>query len=107
MSARRLRTAVIRPWRGESEWAVPLLLFLAIVLVAALAFNVANLDTGGGGIPGGGASRGTSPSALGALDPFLGGLFLVVFARFVIAMLVYAILCREGQQKAPTETVSS
>jgi len=106
MSARRLRTGVTRPWRGRTEWAVPLLLFLAIVLVAALAFNVANLDTGGEVIPGGGASGGTSPSALGAFDPFLGDLFLVVFASFVIAMLVYAILRRKVQQKAPTKPFS-
>jgi len=97
---------VIRPWRGRTEWAVPLLLFLAIVLVAALAFNVANLDTGGEAIPGGGASGGTSPSTLGSFDPFLGDLFLVVFASFVVAMLVYAILRRRVQQKAPTKAFS-
>ena len=106
MSARRLRTGVIRPWRGRTEWAVPLLLFLAIILVAALAFNVANLDTGGEAIPGGGASGGTSPSTLGSFDPFLGDLFLVVFASFVVAMLVYAILRRRVQQKAPTKAFS-
>jgi len=97
---------VIRPWRGRTEWAVPLLLFLAIILVAALAFNVANLDTGGEAIPGGGASGGTSPSTLGSFDPFLGDLFLVVFASFVVAMLVYAILRRRVQQKAPTKAFS-
>ena len=106
MSARRHRTGVTRPWRGRTEWAVPLLLFLAIVLVAALAFNVANLDTGGEAIPGGGASGGTSPSALGVFDPLLGDVFLVVFASFVIAMLVYAILRRKVQQKAPTKPFS-
>jgi len=106
MSARRHRTGVTRPWRGRTEWAVPLLLFLAIVLVAALAFNVANLDTGGEAIPGGGASGGTSPSALGVFDPFLGDVFLVVFASFVVAMLVYAVLRRRVQQKAPTKPFS-
>ncbi len=106
MSARRHRTGVTRPWRGRTEWAVPLLLFLAIVLVAALAFNVANLDTGGEAIPGGGASGGTSPSALGVFDPLLGDVFLVVFASFVIAMLVYAILRRKVKQKAPTKPFS-
>src|SRR3989454_1501271 len=106
MSARRLRTAVIRPWRGRTEWAVPLLLFLAIVLVAALAFNVANLDTGGEAIPGGGASGGTSPSALGVIDPFLGDVFLVIFASVVVAMLVVAVLRRRVQQKAPAKPFS-
>src|SRR3989441_1755308 len=106
MSARRLRTGVIRPWRGKSEWAVPLLLFLAIVLVAALAFNVANLDTGGEAIPGGGVSGGTSPSALGVFDPFLGDVFLVIFASVVVAMLVVAVLRRRVQQKAPAKPFS-
>src|SRR5438128_98591 len=106
MSARRLRTGVIRPWRGKSEWAVPLLLFLAIVLVAALAFNVANLDTGGEAIPGGGASGGTSPSALGVFDPFPGDVFLVIFASVVVAMLVVAVLRRRVQQKAPAKPFS-
>ena len=41
MSARRLRTVVSPMWRGRAEWAVPLLLFLAILLVAALAFGLA------------------------------------------------------------------
>ena len=106
MSARRLRTGVIRPWRGRTEWAVPLLLFLAIVLVAALAFNVANLDTGGEAIPGGGVSGGTSPSALGVFDPFLGDVFLVIFASVVVAMLVVAVLRRRVQQKAPAKPFS-
>src|SRR3989449_6029975 len=106
MSARRLRTTVIRTWRGKAEWAVPLLLFLAIILVAALAFNVANLDTGGEAIPGGTASGGTEPSAFGVFDPFLGDLFLVVFASFVVAILVHAFLRRRGRQRAPPKPVS-
>src|SRR2546428_8470920 len=106
MSARRLRTNVIRTWRGKAEWAVPLLLFLAIILVAALAFNVANLDTGGEAIPGGTASGGTEPSAFGVFDPFLGDLFLVVFASFVVAILVHAFLRRRVRQRAPTKPFS-
>ena len=106
MSARRLRTSVIRTWRGKAEWAVPLLLFLAIVLVAALAFNVANLDTGGEAIPGGGAQGGTQPSAFGVFDPFLGDLLLVVFASFVVAILVHAFLRRRVRQKTPTKPFS-
>jgi len=106
MSARRLRTDVIRTWRGKAEWAVPLLLFLAILLVAALAFNVANLDTGGEAIPGGGASGGTEPSAFGVFDPLLGDLFLVVFVSFVVAILVHAFLRRRVRQRAPTKPFS-
>src|SRR6266571_305135 len=106
MSARRLRTGVIRTWRGKAEWAVPLLLFLAIVLVAALAFNVANLDTGGEAIPGGGAQGGTQPSAFGVFDPLLGDLLLIVFASFVVAILVHAFLRRRVRQRAPTKPFS-
>src|SRR5256885_17106544 len=100
MSARRLRTDVIRTWRGKAEWAVPLLLFLAILLVAALAFNVANLDTGGEAIPGTGAAGGTEPSALGGFDPILADVILVVFAAFVVASLVYALRRRRLHLKA-------
>src|SRR2546422_2955142 len=106
MRPRRLRTDVIRTWRGKAEWAVPLLLFLAILLVAALAFNVANLDTGGEAIPGGGASGGTEPNAFGVFDPLVGDLFLVVFVSFVVAILVHAFLRRRGRRKAPTQPFS-
>src|SRR3989442_8581389 len=68
MRPRRLRTDVIRTWRGKAEGAGPLLLFLAILRVAALAFNVATLDTGGGGIPRGGHSAATEPNAFGVFD---------------------------------------
>jgi len=87
-------------WQGRAEWAVPLLLFLAVLLVAALAFNVANLDTGGEAIPGAGAAGGTEPRALGAFDPILGDVILVVFAGFVVAMLVYAFRGRRVSSKA-------
>src|SRR3989442_10489203 len=106
MRPRRLRTDVIRTWRGKAEWAVPLLLFLAILLVAALAFNVANLDTGGEAIPGGGASGGTEPNAFGVFDPLVGDLFLVVFVSFVVAILVHAFLRRRVRQKGPTKPFS-
>src|SRR5256712_4940440 len=106
MRPRRLRTDVIRTWRGKAEWAVPLLLFLAILLVAALAFNVANLDTGGEAIPGGGASGGTEPNAFGVFDPLVGDLFLVVFVSFVVAILVHAFLRRRVPQKVPTKPFS-
>src|SRR5437660_5124960 len=51
MSAERLRADVFRLRRRKFAWAVPLLLVLAVLLVAALAFNLANLDTGGESIP--------------------------------------------------------
>src|SRR2546425_9071917 len=102
MSARRLRTVVSPMRRGRTEWAVPLLLFLALVLVAALAFNVANLDTGGEAIPGAGAAGGTGPSALGAFHPILADVILVVFSGFVVATLVYAFPGGRLHSKAQT-----
>src|SRR5439155_312751 len=86
--------------------AITLVLCLAIVLVAALAFNVANLDTGGEAIPGGGASGGTEPSAFGVFDPLVGDLFLVLFVSFVVAILVHAFLRRRVRQRAPTKPFS-
>src|SRR5712691_4552416 len=46
-----LCAGVLRPQRGRPGWAVPLLLFLAVLIVSALAFNLANLNTGGEAIP--------------------------------------------------------
>jgi hypothetical protein len=51
MSSERVRTGVLRPPSTRSTWVVPLLLVLAVVLVAGLAFNVANLNLGGQSIP--------------------------------------------------------
>src|SRR5438309_11884398 len=51
MSAQRLRAGVLRLRREKFAWSAPLLLAFAVVIVAALAFNLANLDTGGDSIP--------------------------------------------------------
>src|SRR5438046_9913385 len=63
MSAERLRADVFRLRRRKFAWAVPLLLVLAVLLVAALAFNLANLDTGGESIPQATAPGGPPPRA--------------------------------------------
>ena len=51
MCGERLGSGVFRLQGKKVAYAVPLLLVLAVVLVAALAFNVANLDPGGESIP--------------------------------------------------------
>lgn len=51
MSAERLLTAMAGVERGRRAWAVPLLLVLAVVIVAALAFNLANLEPAGESAP--------------------------------------------------------
>src|SRR3989442_8961673 len=78
MSGDRLCTEVSRLRWGRPTWAIPVLLFLAVLLVAGLAFNLANLDTGGESFsrapPGG-----TQPTPVRPVDPVLGGLFLSAF----------------------------
>jgi hypothetical protein len=69
----------------RSTWAVPLLLALAVVLVAGLAFNVANLDLGRESVPPAPAADATSGSYLVLVpDSITGvlllGLFAVLFA---------------------------
>jgi Domain of unknown function (DUF4129) len=66
-----LCAGVLRPRRGRPGWAVPLLLFLAVLIVSALAFNLANLNTGGEAIPVVPGAGGTPASQVGNLasDP--------------------------------------
>lgn len=51
MSGHRHRADVIRARGRGIAWAVPFLLLLAVLIVAALAFTLANLDTGPEGRP--------------------------------------------------------
>ena len=55
--------------RGRSNWAAPLLLLAAVLLAAGLAFNLANLDTGGEAVPAVPNAGGTDPTNTGLLDP--------------------------------------
>src|SRR2546422_6851060 len=84
MNGDRLCMEVSRLRWGRPTWAIPVLLFLAVLLVAGLAFNLANLDTGGGSFPGP-STGGTQPTAVGSGDPFLGDLFLVAFGGLLVA----------------------
>src|SRR5207247_875702 len=89
MSAERLRADVFRLRRRKFAWAVPLLLVLAVLLVAALAFNLANLDTGGESIPqatapGGPASR----AGVFVPDPIATILLTVLSAFFLVGSVL-------------------
>ena len=64
MCGQRLGSGVFRLQGKKVAYAVPLLLVLAVVLVAALAFNVANLDPGGESIPQAPAAGGPPRSGL-------------------------------------------
>ncbi|MFA5896178.1 MAG: DUF4129 domain-containing protein [Thermoplasmata archaeon] len=79
--------------RGRFNWAVPLLLFLAVLLAAGLAFNLANLDTGGEAVPAVPNAGGTSTSNAGLLDPqttqfLFGVLFVAGLAAGTIVLLL-------------------
>jgi|SRR3990170_2205063 len=114
MSGLGLRSGVFPFRRGRGLWAVPFLLFLVVVLVAALAYNLANLDTGGEAIPDISDAGGTPPGAQGIIpsDPLVTAVFLGILGGLAVGA-VYAFLRtkdRKGTRtRAPTwwEIVSS
>src|SRR2546427_7909455 len=106
MNGDRLCTEVSRLRWGRPTWAIPVLLFLAVLLVAGLAFNLANLDTGGESFPGP-STGGTQPTAVGSVDPFLGDLFLVVFGGLLVAGSVHSLLHRPPPARGPPRTPSA
>lgn len=85
--------------RGRTGWVIPLLLFAALIIAAGLAFNLANLDTGGEAIPG---PSPTSPSSpFGVFDPLVAeALFFGVLA-VVAAILVILYLLRQRSARMP------
>src|SRR2546421_6687086 len=102
MSAERLRADVFRLRRRKFAWAVPLLLVLAVLLVAALAFNLANLDTGGESIPqatapGGPASR----AGVFVPDPIATILLTVLSAFFLVGSVLLLLRNRSSAKRPP------
>jgi hypothetical protein len=102
MSAERLRADVFRLRRRKFAWAVPLLLVLAVFLVAALAFNLANLDTGGESIPqatapGGSASR----AGVFVPDPIATILLTVLSAFFLVGSVILLLRNRSSAKRPP------
>jgi uncharacterized protein DUF4129 len=95
---------VDRDPRGRTAWVVPLLLCAAILLIAALAFNLAYLDTGGEQLPaspGGGAAN---PGAAGILDSRTAStLVLIGFLAFVVSAFILFVLQR--RQGIPVKRV--
>ncbi len=83
--------------RGRAVWVVPLLLFLAILIAAGLAFNLAYIDTGGERVPGPANSGSTAPNPWGLLDPHTAALLLVsTFVGAVMILIVVVLLRRKG-----------
>src|SRR2546430_8912144 len=105
MRGDRLCMEVSRLRWGRPTWAIPVLLFLAVLLVAGLAFNLANLDTGGESFPGP-STGGTQPTAVGSVDPFLGDLFLVAFGGLLVAGVVPWLLHPPQRARGPPQTPS-
>ena len=105
MNGDRLCMEVSRLRWGRPTWAIPVLLFLAVLLVAGLAFNLANLDTGGESFPGP-STGGTQPTAVGSVDPFLGDLFLVAFGGLIVAGIVHWLLHRPERARGPPKPLS-
>ena len=83
--------------RGRTVWVVPLLLFVAILLVAGLAFNLAHLDTGGEQFPAPPGSGSPNANAQGLLDPETAAVLLVAtFVAFIVTSIVLLFLTRKG-----------
>ena len=96
---------MFRVRRGRPAWAVSVLLFLAVVIVAALAFNLANLDTGGEALPAIPNAGGTPPSGVGSLapDPY-SNVFLLLLAGFLVfggLILLFRRRARVKRQMTP------
>ena len=92
MNGDRHRSDVLRLRRGRPAWAVPVLLFLAVLLVAALAFNLANLDTGGEALPPGSDASRRPPSPLLGVSGAIVDVLVIVLAGLFLAGAVYAML---------------
>lgn len=92
MNGHRLRNDVLSFWRGRPTWAIPLLLFLAVVLVAALAFNLANLDTGGEALPTAPDGGEVSRSPLLTIEGWIVDVLLIVVAGAFLVGVLYAMI---------------
>ncbi len=102
MSAERHRADVFRLRRRKFAWAVPLLLVLAVLLVAALAFNLANLDTGGESIPQATAPGGpASQAGVFVPDPIATILLTVLSAFFLVGSVLLLLRNRSSAKRSP------
>ena len=97
MASPAVRRDVTRDSRGRAAWVVPLLLCVAILLVAGLVFNLAYLDTGGEQLPAAPTSGSPSPSATGIFDSQSASeIAFLVLGALGITSFVIIILRRRG-----------
>lgn len=99
MTPPALGRAVPSASRGRAVWVIPLLLFLAILLVAGLAFNLAHLDTGGDQLPTSPGSSAPPANPQGILDANTSSFLLVAtFVAFGVAAFILYLRRRKGTQ---------
>lgn len=85
------------PVRGRIAWVIPLLLFVAMLLAAGLAFNLAHLNTGGEQMPGPDTSGTTTANPWGLFDPNVAQvLFGLALGGLIVALIVLLFLRRRG-----------
>src|SRR2546425_6775198 len=110
MNGDGLGSGVLRLRRGRPGWAIPGLLVLAVVLAAALAFNVANLEPGSETIPPKAPAGSPPNSSLGVSGAVLDVLLLVVSGLF-LAAIIYVLLRgrrkREAKARSRWQILSS
>ena len=102
MNGDGLCSGVLRLRRGRPGWATPVLLFLAVLLAAGLAFNLGNLDPEGETLPAG-PTAGSSPrSVLGLNGATIDALFVVV-AGLLVAGVLYSLTLLRHRVKRETK----
>ena len=95
MMPSRVRDPVARETRGRATWAVPLLLFAAILLVAGLTFNLAYLDTGGEQFPATPGSGTSNPGSEGILSsPLAQTIVATLLVAGAVLLIVFHFLNR-------------
>lgn len=101
MSAERLLTAMAGVQRGRRAWVVPLLLVLAVVIVAALAFNLANLEPAGSAVPRVPTSEERPSEAGVAIPDPIAIVLLQILATVVLVGIIVLLFQRRKDSKRP------
>jgi hypothetical protein len=86
----------------RTRWVVPLLLCVAVLLVAGLAYNLAHLDTGGEVLPPTPGAGSPAPNFWGLFEPnIVTEILLSAFLVFLIGGVVYIVLHRRTDRERP------
>ena len=104
MSGDGVRSGVTSLLRSRPAWAVPVLLFLAVLLVAAIAFNIANLDAGPETVPA--PEGGTSPGSLLPFDSVYADALLLFFVGVFVGLALYLVFTNRDRARRPVRRAS-